>query len=427
MRFRHLTWTAAALAVALVAVPRPADAQIGKLKDAAKRAVENEAANQVERLLREAIRCAVDDPRCPEQAEREGKPVIYTDAEGEVITDDEGAPITDREQAAARAGTAPGAPPPPKPGEGVWANYDFVPGDRVLFYEDLSDDRVGDFPRRFEFLVGNMEVVEWEGGHYLRATNTSRLAVPLPEALPERFTIEFDYHQPAGHNQSVVFPSAHEGSRNQYQGSYFQVGNTNGVLGAGPESTTKSYMTRERMTPVRIQIDGSYVKMYLAEQRVANVPNAEIVRGDRVVFELIGNQKNPAYLGSLKIAAGGRDLYDRLETEGRVATQGIYFATNSDRIRPESTATLKEIESILTEHADLRLRIEGHTDSDGDEAHNQNLSERRAASVKRYLVEQYGIDASRLETAGFGESQPVADNATPEGKQKNRRVELVKL
>jgi outer membrane protein OmpA-like peptidoglycan-associated protein len=82
---------------------------------------------------------------------------------------------------------------------------------------------------------------------------------------------------------------------------------------------------------------------------------------------------------------------------------------------------------MLQDHPDLRLTIEGHTDSDGDDAQNQGLSERRAASVKAFLVEAYGVDASRLETAGFGESTPVAPNNTPEGKQQNRRVDLVKL
>ena len=119
--------------------------------------------------------------------------------------------------------------------------------------------------------------------------------------------------------------------------------------------------------------------------------------------------------------------YYVIETEGRVATQGIYFATDSDVIRPESTPTLTEIGDMLTDHPELRLTIEGHTDSDGDDAYNQELSDRRAASVKEWLVTHYEIDASRLETAGFGESKPVAPNDTAEGKQQNRRVELVRL
>jgi outer membrane protein OmpA-like peptidoglycan-associated protein len=124
--------------------------------------------------------------------------------------------------------------------------------------------------------------------------------------------------------------------------------------------------------------------------------------------------------------AGGKKLYDALSEAGRVATQGIYFDTGSDRIRPESTPTLKEIGEMLKEHADLKLTIEGHTDNVGGADANKALAEKRAAAVKSFLVASYGVDASRLQTAGFGDQEPVAPNTTPEGRQQNRRVELVK-
>jgi outer membrane protein OmpA-like peptidoglycan-associated protein len=170
------------------------------------------------------------------------------------------------------------------------------------------------------------------------------------------------------------------------------------------------------------------MKVYLGERRVANVPNAIFPRSDTLFVAVSSaSLERPILLGAVRIAGGGRDLYDRLARDGRVATQGILFASGSDRIRPESTPTLEEIGTMLTEHADLRLSIEGHTDSDGEEGFNQDLSERRAAAVKAYLVEEFDVDAGRLETAGFGESRPVADNTGAEGKQQNRRVELVRL
>ena len=81
---------------------------------------------------------------------------------------------------------------------------------------------------------------------------------------------------------------------------------------------------------------------------------------------------------------------------------------------------------MLTEHGDLKLVIEGHTDNVGNAAANRTLSEQRAAAVKAYLVAQHGIDAARLETAGHGDAKPAAPNTTHEGRQQNRRVELVK-
>jgi len=82
---------------------------------------------------------------------------------------------------------------------------------------------------------------------------------------------------------------------------------------------------------------------------------------------------------------------------------------------------------MLTQHPDLKLTIEGHTDNVGGDAANQTLSEKRAAAVKQYLVSAYSIDAGRLATKGFGASKPASPNTTPEGRQNNRRVELVKM
>jgi outer membrane protein OmpA-like peptidoglycan-associated protein len=87
---------------------------------------------------------------------------------------------------------------------------------------------------------------------------------------------------------------------------------------------------------------------------------------------------------------------------------------------------LKEIGEMLQQHADLKLTIEGHTDNTGTAAGNQALSEKRAASVREYLIDNYQVDAARLKSAGFGATKPVSPNDTPEGRQNNRRVELVK-
>ena len=421
----------------LLLLPRAVEGQFGDLRDrvedAAKNAVTNEAANQVDRLLRNAIRCALDDPLCVEQAEAAGEEVIYVDDEGEVIVDEEGVPIQDPEEAAATAGE------PPRPGEGAWANYDFVPGERVLFYEDYATDNVGDFPRRLEFVNGNWEIVEWEGRRLLRNTGPRHAAVKLnlPETLPERFTIELEAYLPHG-NQKMVVATAAPAQGDLWtslEANAFQVGVSpgTGVVHArgsqGVQATNRTDQLSERIVPIRIMVDGTYAKVYVGEQRVANVPNAELPRGETLYFEntYFADQENPMLIGPIRVAAGGADLYSTLEAEGRATTRGILFAVNSARIRPESTPTLEEIGTMLREHPDLRISIEGHTDSDGDAEYNQDLSERRSEAVKAFLVETYGIEEGRLETAGHGASNPVAPNDTPEGKQQNRRVELVRL
>ena len=132
-------------------------------------------------------------------------------------------------------------------------------------------------------------------------------------------------------------------------------------------------------------------------------------------------------IGAIRVAEGQRKLYEALSDDGRVATQGIYFDTGSDKIRPESAPTLKEIAALVTEHDGLRLGIEGHTDNVGAAAANLDLSRRRAEAVKAYLVSSLHVEANRLEAFGLGSTKPLQPNTTAEGRQTNRRVELVKL
>ena len=104
----------------------------------------------------------------------------------------------------------------------------------------------------------------------------------------------------------------------------------------------------------------------------------------------------------------------------------IYFDFNSDRIREESEPTLQEIAAVLARHPAWKLGIEGHTDSIASDRFNLELSQRRAAAVRTALTGRFGIDGGRLTTAGYGESRPKDRNDTPEGRARNRRVELVR-
>lgn len=105
-------------------------------------------------------------------------------------------------------------------------------------------------------------------------------------------------------------------------------------------------------------------------------------------------------------------------------TDKVMFDYNAATIKVESNTLLEDVAEVLKENAGVKkIRIEGHTDSDGKDAYNKKLSQQRADSVKSFLVKA-GIDESRLEAVGYGEERPVADNDTDEGKEKNRRVEF---
>jgi outer membrane protein OmpA-like peptidoglycan-associated protein len=120
-----------------------------------------------------------------------------------------------------------------------------------------------------------------------------------------------------------------------------------------------------------------------------------------------------------------QQITKELETFGRSRVYGINFDSDSDRIKDESKPTLDKIVELLKAKPDWKLTIEGHTDSTAGAEHNQALSERRAASVSAYLTGA-GIAGSRLSSAGFGASKPVATNDTALGRAQNRRVELVR-
>lgn len=136
---------------------------------------------------------------------------------------------------------------------------------------------------------------------------------------------------------------------------------------------------------------------------------------------LVGQEKAFAQTAQLLPASA---LKQQLDSAGKVALQ-VNFATDKTDILPDSMPQIDQVAQLLKDDLALKLAVNGHTDNTGDAAHNQALSEGRANAVMAAIVAK-GIDAARLSAKGFGQNQPVADNATETGKAKNRRVELVK-
>lgn len=316
----------------------------------------------------------------------------------------------------------------------LWVNYDFVPGSRVIFFTDYAEDQVGNFPKRLLFKTGNMEVAELDGQRYLRASAPSNFAIQLPEVLPAKFTIEIDFI-----NRKTL-----DGIAFQLQGTLLQfrdaksasigwgsggVGLTGGGGGETQYGYEESVRARYRGKPgqLRIMGDGEYIKAYVDEKRFVNIPNAKLAHTNALNIWLDARgDENPVYIGRIRIAESGKSIYDEIAAKGRVSTQGILFDTGSDRIKPESAPTLKEIGAMLKEHPELKLSVEGHTDDVGNAAENLKLSEARAKAVTVALVKDHGVDAARLSAKGLGSSKPATPNTTAEGRQTNRRVELVK-
>jgi outer membrane protein OmpA-like peptidoglycan-associated protein len=254
--------------------------------------------------------------------------------------------------------------------------------------------------------------------------------------LPQQFTIEFDYvtNHRASNGWPIMLNMSGSDVNWESQGNAYPTVrftyNKGGVYSGKIESEGPAGGDLvDKVNRARIMVDGKYTKVYINGVRVANAPNADVGRSNKVQLWVPGYDPEgvqATLIGPIRIAAGGKKLYDALAEKGRVATQGIYFDTGSDAIRPESAPTLKEIGAMLKDHADLRLTIEGHTDNVGKAESNQALSEKRAAAVRQHLIDNYQVEASRLEAKGLGQTKPVGPNDTAEGRQQNRRVELVK-
>ena len=127
-----------------------------------------------------------------------------------------------------------------------------------------------------------------------------------------------------------------------------------------------------------------------------------------------------------KVEFTAAELKQMLDERGSVALHDILFDTGTARLRPDTTAALAAVGDLLKAAPGLRIEIQGHTDNVGQPAANLQLSKDRAAAVKAHLVQTFGIAAARIDTTGFGDTKPVADNTSDQGRALNRRVELVK-
>jgi len=327
----------------------------------------------------------------------------------------------------------------PTPNATVWENYDFVPGNRVIFYTDFSDDKVGNFARGLKYRGGAAEIVERNDTKVLRATNNAEFLVPVGKKLPERFTLEMDVIAPRSGtlNRALSFEGGAEQAGDDKsawitwnpQGAWIQGSGLNMASGGvqAPEAMVSTFAGN--VTHIRVLMDGAYFKMYANERRLYNIPELAFRRDSVIRITLGGGEEDgmAVYATSIRVAESETDvLYDALAAKGRWVTQGILFATGKADVQPESRPVLKEIASTLKQHADLKILIEGHTDNVGSPASNLSLSEARAAAVKTALVGEFGVDGTRITTKGLGDTKPSVPNATSAGRAQNRRVEVVK-
>ena len=310
----------------------------------------------------------------------------------------------------------------------VSTKFDFVPGDRVLFYDDMTQDELGEFPKRFTLKQGTFEVAEMAGERWMRCTsNDGTVSMKVRTGLPEFWTLEFDFfgNEPMGSGVTVSGMTANGGVA---WDSTFPHGNSivtrsGDVFAETPLDPAYTLTGRHHLA---FLARGGALKVYVDQQRVANVPEISTASGPVTHIEFRLWAPSQPMITNVRFAEGPRPPKDLL-AEGKLVTYGISFATASDVVLPESAPVIRQVASYLESNPDVKLQISGHTDNVGGTAYNADLSKRRAASVARVLREEFSIAAERLTTDGFGDTQPVAPNTSPEGRAKNRRVEFAKL
>jgi OmpA-OmpF porin, OOP family len=274
-----------ALAVAIsLAATNTAEAQFGSIKDRIKQKAADKAVQKAGEKIDEAV---------------DGKP--KTEAAAQPAAESSAAPAS-----ASAASTAPAS-------RREWANYDFVPGSRTIYFTDFTDDQVGNFPKRLTFKTGQMEVVELDGGQRaLKASSASELLIPLPEVLPQKFTIELDVIN--RDSRGVAANTFELTGGNAWNDTKFTVvgwgHNGFSLTGGGmqPMDVNANEAHRDRYVghpaSFRILGDGPALKLYADEKRIANIPTAGFQRGRTLALYLQGrdDEKNAVYVTRIRVA-----------------------------------------------------------------------------------------------------------------------------
>jgi len=336
----------------------------------------------------------------------------------------------------------------------AYSKYDFVPGEKVIGFEDFSTGSIGDFPAGWN-TSGSGEIVTIEGkpGRWLWITKPGVFVPEFTKSYPEDFTFEFDLlHGVPMKGADFKFAFAELPDIEQPQNwtlspNRLTIGlytsNSDQVNGAttseirknsGSQAANQTYteILSDKFNPIHVSVwrQKERVRVYINQEKFWDIPKAIApdAKLNAIVFTALYAEAGiQHYISNLRLAVGAPDTRKKMLEQNKWVTHGILFDVNSATIKPESYGTLKEMANVLKEVPDLKVKIVGHTDADGKDADNLELSKKRAAAVKETLAKDFGIDESRMETDGKGESEPIDKNDTPAGKANNRRVEFIKL
>jgi outer membrane protein OmpA-like peptidoglycan-associated protein len=412
---------------------------LNRVKNKAKQRADNKIDNAIDKGLDEAE--GKNKPK--EKTEEKQKPEVKQKTNTDGASQNDTAPV-------ANAGTQ----------LSYTSKYDFVQGEKIIAYEDFSTANLGDFPVRWN-TNASAEVVTVAGmeGKWLKIGEKGVFHPEFINNLPENFTFEFDlgvnnanYFSPFSVNiASLKKPEdfvdyAYLVSLRPEHAVHLEFSAANsstdgvsklitGKAGVATISNAVNYkvwdVSKNQVAHISLWRQNQRLRVYLNGEKIWDSPRAfeAPTKYNAITFAFYGPYGKEDYylLDNVRLAVGAPDTRNKLLTEGKFVTSGINFDVNSDKIKPDSYGILKEVANVLKENGAIKIKIIGHTDSDGDDSNNMELSKKRAVSVKNALTNEFQISGARMETDGKGESMPVGKNDTPEGKAQNRRVEFVKM
>ena len=415
------------IAIACLAVMMPANAQIlRRIGESAARAAESAVSNQINRKIDEGI----DD------AFNKNKKNKNKDAEqAEEIDDEEEATSQSSKKSKAKQ---------PRTIEAAYSKCDFVPGDEIIFDDDLVGEQLGEFPSKWDLIGGVSEVVKFDGKMALDfQDNTTRVAPLMKNPrnyLTDEFTVELDFF--AGDNSTIKeglysrsnynmeFISEEDGRVMEFHWHTADVKevqcwytSTNGD-GRSSNADISALLVDGTWNHLAISFNKRAFKAYINGTRVINIPNMKAPNYLELESRLWSDH-GVNYISDIRIAKGAVPLYDRLTTDGMIVTYGITFEVGKATLKPEADVEINRIKGLMDQDASLKFEVQGHCDNTGSTDVNNKLSQQRAEAIVARLVE-LGIDGSRLTAVGKGSSDPIADNSTDEGRAKNRRVVFIK-
>ena len=340
----------------------------------------------------------------------------------------------------------------PQDTEAQYEQSDFVPGAVAFFEDNLQSEQMGEFPSKWDLIDGSADVANMKSKkciHFEPGSRIEPLMTNQQSYIPDVFTLEFDFwmNDPKTEMSNCYELEFKDGNGDDvYE---IRIGESYSKLEVTCRfmSTTGDWrdsgggktweMKKNDWSHFAMSFNKRALKIYINNKRVINIPNCKsAVRMKIHQAEWGGFHGNKNYMTNFRYAKGAMELYEQKVTDmsavekaiaetGKFVTNNILFETGKATLKPESMEEIQKVADYMKKNPSARFEVQGHTDNQGSDAVNDPLSQQRAQAVVDAL-EKLGCDPFNMRAVGKGSHEPVADNATEDGRAKNRRVEFIK-